>query len=273
MKKTKVNECEPCTYSQARVEGFFVTESSGTRQLSLLSGINTPAKSCESEPQTDGFPACECGKGTLDCSIHPSTPDKWIAYMQDSLALMFQQPELRQELAQRREVASTVKSYASLAWLDQNSSTWKTSQQSLITDSEPYSQTLPASGMLVNGQLYELPIVGRRMKGIDGGGYLATPTCTSNQLAPSMMKHKSCRALAEVIYPTPTAHDAKKGAYPSEYNRNTPGIAVMLGGKPSPTFQEWQMGWPINHTALKQSETDKCPSKPQSHGKSSEVRE
>jgi hypothetical protein len=88
-----------------------------------------------------------------------------------------------------------------------------------------------------------------------------------------MMKHKSCRALARLIYPTPTAHDRKKGAYPSEYSRNTPGIAVILGGKPSPMFQEWQMGWPINHSALKASGTGKSRYKPPPPGECSEVPE
>lgn len=227
------------------------TSSLDTRQLSLLSGMPMPAKSSENAQQMDGFPVCECGKGTLDCSIHPSTPDKWIAYMRDSLALILALPENKQGLALKQEVASTVKPSASLASFDPDSCSWKTSQTSLLTDSEPYSQTFPRSGMTRNGYVYELPIVGRLTKEIDGG-YLATPTCTSNQLAPSMMKHKSCRAMAAAILPTPTAHDAKKGAYPSEFKRNTPGIAVILGGKPAPTFQEWQMGWPINHTALKE---------------------
>lgn len=238
-------KCKPCTSLQEREVDSFVTSSSDTRQLSLLNGTDTLVKSSENEQQTDGFQACTCGKETFDCSIHPSTPEVWIASMQDFLALILALPENKQALALRREVASTVKSSASLAWLDRNTCSWKTSQQSLITDSEPYSQTLPISGMLVNGQLYELPIVGRRTNETDGGA----------------------------CFPTPTAHDAKKGAYPSEYNRNTPGIAVMLGGKPSPMFQEWQMGWPINHTALKQLETDNSHCKPQLPGKSSEGHE
>ena len=261
-------KCEPCTSLQVTEVDYLPTSSSDTCQLSLLSGMPTPAEYSEKEPLTDGFQACKCGKGTLGCSIHPNTPEAWTASMQASLALMFQQPELRQELALRHAAASTVKSSASLAWYDQNTCSWKTSQQSLITDSEQYSETLPRSGMLANGRLYELPTVGRRTNEIDGGGFFATPTTISNQLAPSMMKHAGCRRLASAIYPTPTSHDAKKGAYPSEYNRNTPGIAVMLGGKPSPMFQEWQMGWPINHTALKESATDKSRSKRQSRSKS-----
>jgi hypothetical protein len=224
--------CEPCTYLQDTAADSLPTSSSDIRQLSLLSGIDMPAKSLENAPQTDGFQTCECGKGTLDCLIHRSTPDKWIASMRDSLALILALPENRQALALKQEVAYTVKPSASLASFAPDSCSWKTLQTSLLMDSEPFSQTLPRSGMTRNGYVYELPIVGRLTKEIVGG-YL----------------------------PTPTAHDAKKGAYPSEYLRNTPGIAVILGGKPAPTFQEWQMGWPINHTALKESATDKSPSK------------
>lgn len=251
-----------CTFSQGTEEDSLPTSFLDTRQLSLLSGIDMPVKSLENAQQMDGFPACKCGKGTSECLIHPSTPEAWTAFMRDSLALILALPENKQALALKQEVASTVKHSASLASFDPATCSWKTLQTSLLTDWEPYSQTFPRSGMTRNGFVYELPIVGRLMKEIDGG-YLATPTCTSNQLAPSMMKHKSCRAMAAAMLPTPTAHDAKKGAYPSEYNRNTPGIAVVLGGKPSPTFQEWQMGWPINHTALKALGMGKSQSKPQ----------
>ncbi len=236
---------EQCTFSQDMAEDCLQTSSLGTSQLSLLNGTPTPAKSYENESKTDGGQDCKCGKETFDCSIHPSTPESWIAYMRVSLAQTLALPENKQGLALRQEAASTVKSSALVAWFDQGSSTWKTSQQSLITDSEPYSQTLPVSGMLANGRLYELPTVGRLTKGTDGG----------------------------VCFPTPTSHDSKKGAYPSEYNRNTPGIAVILGGKPSPMFQEWQMGWPINHSVLKESETGKSRYKPPQLGESSEARD
>lgn len=62
-----------------------MTSSSATNQLSLLSGMNMPAKSCENEQQMDGSPICECGKGMSDCLIHPSTPEKWIASMQECM--------------------------------------------------------------------------------------------------------------------------------------------------------------------------------------------
>ena len=253
---------EQCTFLQGSVEDSLQTSSSDTRQLSLLSGMPMLAKSSENAQQKDGSQDCKCGKATSDCLIHPSTRDRWIASMQDSLARTLALPENKQALAHKRAVASTVKSSASLAWFDPSSCSWRTSQQSFLTDSEQSWQTLPRSGMTRSGFAYALPIVGRLTTEIDGG-YLATPTTMSNQLMPSMMKHKGCRNLVEAMLPTPTAHDRKKGAYPSEYNRNTPGIAVILGGKPSPMFQEWQMGWPINHTALKQSAMGRSRSKQQ----------
>jgi hypothetical protein len=182
--------------------------------------------------------------------------------MRDSLALILALPENKQALEKIREAAYIEKPLGLLGSYDQNSSTWKTSQQSFLMDSEQLLEIWPRSGMTVNGFAYELQIAVHHMKEIDGG-YLATPTVTSNQLAPSMKKWKPCLNLQKRIYPTPTAHDAKKGNYPSEHSRNTPGIGVILGGKPAPTFQEWQMGWPINHTALKLLETDKSHCKQQ----------
>jgi hypothetical protein len=170
--------------------------------------------------------------------------------MQDSLAKILALPETKQALAQKRAVASTVKSSASLAWLDQNSCSWKMSQQSFLMDSEQSWQTLPRSGMTRNGYAYELPIVGRITTEIDGG-FLPTPTTMANQLAPSMMKHKGCRNLAREMQPTPTAHNSKEGGYPAEGNRNTPTLGWILGGRPNPQYTAWMMGWPLDYNALK----------------------
>lgn len=57
--------------------------------------------------------------------------------------------------------------------------------------------------------------------------------------------------------PTPTAHNAKEGAYPAEGKRNTPTLAWVLGGKINPQFTEWMMGWPIGWSDLQVLETDK----------------
>jgi hypothetical protein len=214
---------EQCTCLQDMGVDFLPTLSLDTSQLSLLSGIPMPAKSSENEQQTDGSLDCKCGKGTSDCLIHPNTPEKWTAFMQDSLAKILALPENKQALEQKLAAASTVKSSASLAWFDQSSCSWKMSQQSFLMDSEQSWQFWPRSGMTRNGYAYELPIVGRITTEIDGG-----------------------------FLPTPTAHNSKECASPSEGNRNTPTLGWVLGGRPNPQYTEWMMGWPMDYTDLKE---------------------
>ena len=68
-------------------------------------------------------------------------------------------------------------------------------------------------------------------------GYLATPTATANQSAPSMSKHPGCRNFVAVF------------------------------GKTSPLAFEWLMGWPLGWTDLKPLEMDKFLLWQNSHGK------
>ena len=57
------------------------------------------------------------------------------------------------------------------------------------------------------------------------------------------------------LWPTPTAHISKEAGYPAEGRRNTPTLSYQAGGRLNPQWVEWLMGYPINHTALKPSET------------------
>lgn len=65
------------------------------------------------------------------------------------------------------------------------------------------------------------------------------------------------QAVRDRMFPTPTAHNAKECASPSEYNRNTPSLATHAGGKLNPMWVEWLMGWPLGWTDLKPLEMDK----------------
>jgi len=110
-------------------------------------------------------------------------------------------------------------------------------------------------------------------------GLLHTPTATANQMAPSMnsgwwrtpaanqggtpkalLEGKTTRPSGHKIqirlqdqvkmWPTPTAHNAKETAAPSEHNRNTPTLAAQAGGSLNPAWVEWLMGFPEGHTDL-----------------------
>jgi hypothetical protein len=74
--------------------------------------------------------------------------------------------------------------------------------------------------------------------------------------------------VGRVMFPTPTCHNSKEGAYPSEYNRKTPTLATHAGGKLNPMWVEWLMGWPLAWTDLKPLVMDKSHCVPQQHGKS-----
>lgn len=69
--------------------------------------------------------------------------------------------------------------------------------------------------------------------------------------------------------PTPTCHNAKEGAYPAEFTRNTPTLAAQIGGKVNPDWNEWRMGWPIGWTDSKPLGMDRFLEWLHSHGKSS----
>ena len=105
-------------------------------------------------------------------------------------------------------------------------------------------------------------------------GLWRTPAATSGGTPKALLEGQTTRASGHKIqvrlqdqvkmYPTPTAHNSKEGAYPSEYNRNTPtltSVATQEDNKPpqsgslNPTWVEWLMGFPIGHTDLKPSET------------------
>jgi DNA (cytosine-5)-methyltransferase 1 len=73
-------------------------------------------------------------------------------------------------------------------------------------------------------------------------------------------------ATAVMKWPTPTAHNAKEGGFPAEYERNTPTLAAQAGGSLNPTWVEWLMGWPLGWTDLKPLATDKSHSALQQRG-------
>jgi hypothetical protein len=196
-----------------------------------------PAKSYENEHPKDGFPTCQCGKGMSDCSIHPNTREEWIASMQDSLARTLASLESSPGLEKALAAGFTEKSCVLLASLSPDTSSWKTCQLSLLTDSEPSLQTWPRWGMTAGGAAYEHPMSALRMDAIDGGLEQNWPT-------PSATDYKGSGK-------TGTLRDrldyaVERGATKSkDYEEN------LSGGKLNPMWVEWLMMWPIGWTDSK----------------------
>lgn len=126
---------------------------------------------------------------------------------------------------------------ASLARYDRDSCSWKTRQCSLLGGSVSFSETWPRSGMMRNGVCWE-------------------------RVTPERRTVES----ASGFLPTPTAHNAKEGAYPAEHIRNTPTLAAQVGGALNPPWVEWLMGWPIGWTDLQPLAMDKYRLWLRSHG-------
>ena len=268
--------CEPCTYLPGQEGDSLPTSSLDTNQLSLWSGSHTPAKSSENALPMDGSQTCECGKGTLDCSIHPNTPEKWIASMQDSLAKIFPQQDCKKELEKKRDQDFTGKYCVSLAWLDLNTSSWKTFQQSFLTDWELFSETWPRWGLMHDGVVYALQTVEQVTDEIDGG-YLPTPTVCGNHNIKGASKTSGDGLVTALLkrqqFPTPNAFHGKNvgrldelGGKGNKFRKHPDGKQLL-----NPLFVEELMGFPIEFTVLKDSETPKFRSKPQSRGNSLEA--
>ncbi len=96
---------------------------------------------------------------------------------------------------------------ASFASFDPASSSWRTSQLSLVADLETYSETWPRSGTMLGGIAYRLPPLAP-LTAATGSGLLPTPEA-SNTKASAM--RSGGRSPRNFLLPTPRATDGSKG--------------------------------------------------------------
>jgi hypothetical protein len=149
----------------------------------------------------------------------------------------------------------------SFAKCDRDGSLWRTSERSLLEDSEPYSQTWPTSGLMRNGTAYRLVPLVPRTAGKESG-LLPTPNRWDAQRGAESRQTKRNRRsggvnLREAIktWPTPTVQDASNNGGPSQYKRNSLPLNAAAGGALNPTWVEWLMGFPAGWTDLGDLET------------------
>ena len=256
-------------------------------------GAPIVAESSENAPQTDGSPICTCGKEMSGCSIHPTIRDEWIASMQASLVLILAALEIKPGSAKAREADFTEKCSELLTRFDPDTSSWKTSQQSLLTNgSEPFSETWPRAGMMHGGRVYRHLQPVPRTTVIGGGALQNVPTPNACKAANDVALKRSGDGRQKpnklgwwvAMWPTPSATDYKGSVTQSlvmERLEHPRGVRLPeelvrrgeTGGQLNPDWTEWLMGFPIGHTALKPLATPKSRCKPQSHGDSWEAHE
>jgi hypothetical protein len=171
----------------------------------------------------------------------------------------------------------------SFAKYDPDTHSLRTHQCSLLEDLTESCQTLPAWGLMRDGECWEQPTLELRIRGTESGSLQKmwlTPRASdvgSGEKNTTFIKRmgdrteRCAQSLAAQVnnpatWPTPTAHNAKETNAPNEALRNEPTLASRVGGKLNPTWVEWLMGWPLEWTDLKPLATDKFQQWQQQHG-------
>jgi len=272
-------------FSQALVAEYLAGTCSDGEQSSQLNVMPTPHKFWRNDKTMDCSNLSRFG---LMCAVLTANrgAELLTLYRADSLARISALREKAQELpASAADSGNSLR--GSLAKYDRDSHTLKTAQHSLLEDSTLCCVTLPRSGSMRNGAVYQREKLAHRMSVIGCGYSLPTPTASAMPCEGTvriMRKNwqegrftleeasaiagkdvrKAQGKVPEMKYPTPQASDNRNRG-----TKNTPAIArrieaekqvmlfMTLDGPMNPTFPEWLMGWPIGWTGLEPLETGK----------------
>jgi hypothetical protein len=183
-----------------------------------------------------------------------------------------------------RAPASGGSSPASFASFDPGTSSWRTSQRSVLGGWDVFSGTWPRAGMTRNGTAFRLLPLAPLTRGT-ASSWLPTPSASpygSNQSpSPRASVRLSLESMARRgVWPTPRATDGDRGgrgdllhvvrAWPTpaaadakgalRYSRGNPSLTLAArgdapGGQLNPTWVEWLMGFPPGWTDCGDSET------------------
>ena len=153
-------------------------------------------------------------------------------------------PKRDAEKASRRlqGLVSGFNSSEPYAWYDQNTSSWKTYQRSLLTEWTSFSETFSRQGTMQNGVVYQAALLELAIKGIAGGclDFLPTPRASepgrTNLGYGDNLKEGICKQIGiptkkYPMLPTPRASDVEGGVvkdvqYKNEtfYRENKEGV-------------------------------------------------
>lgn len=171
------------------------------------------------------------------------TYQKWACLQEDSLAKTSQLQIRREQELKGIEVHSGNITARRLGFYDQNTHSLRTYQQSLISDLTLSLQTLPKSGMMQNGIVYQLPQLVRYTREKECS-LLLTPTASEAMMG-SIFNNNM------VFKPT------KTGGWRKISNKGDNGnaglartIKIATGKFPKASFIEMMMGFPKKWTEL-----------------------
>lgn len=241
-----------------------------------LSVMPTPHKFWRNDKTMEPYQLSRFG---LMCAVltegHGAELLMW--YLADSHAKTLALPEKAQDLMEN-DPACGQSSPASLAKYDRATHSLKTAQLSLIEDLTGCCVTLPRSGSMRNGIVFQQVHSVPRMSEIEHGlseETFPTPTVCGNYNRKGLSK-TSGDGLATYVkkFPTPTA-TAYKG-WSKNHNRAATDDRLDYTvereahesgapGRLNPTWEEWLMAWPLGWTELKPLAMDKFREWQQQH--------
>lgn len=160
-------------------------------------------------------------------------------------------PETAQDLTARAR-DSGEKWPGSLAKYDPASHSLKTAQLSLLADSIQCSPTLPRSGLIFDGECWELPMLAPNIVETDCG-FLPTPRA-------SMSTHGIAWCRAQTGDHRHNLEDFLAWRYLET------GGSVISGLNVSPSYCEFLMMWPVGWSDLRPLATARCPYVEHAHG-------
>src|SRR5260221_83763 len=144
----------------------------------------------------------------------------------------------------------------SFANYDPLTSSWRTSQGSVLGDSMTFSETWPRAGMTRNGKAYQrVPLV--RLTSVIASGLWPTPRAysfaTSHRpgLTALDVRVRGLYREKSRYWPTPNASNGTRGpGKPSRWTRHHQiNLEDVVGsGNLNPQWVEWLMGYPIDWT-------------------------
>ena len=150
-------------------------------------------------------------------TLSPSTAnlgvEKWISSLEVSPASHGVSQGNKKELRTSDGYGTILKE--SFARFNQDSYSWRTSQASLMGDYLPYSSPWPKSGSMLNGALYERPMLAQIITEIEYSfsHTVPTPTLAESKNSPYQTSNgkRYPTTLGYVqMFPTPTAQEAQK---------------------------------------------------------------
>ena len=229
--------------SQEQVEEYLGDTSLVGEQSVQSSGSSTPQAYCAPDKMT-GFSRLSRFGMTFKPLEENLGEELLTLYLAAFHAPTFPQQEKEQE-SMEKPLECGEKWRGSFTKYDQDTSSWKTHQCSLLGDLEEFSETWPQWGLMRDGECWEQQTLAQTIKGTEFG-----------------------------LWATPTRCDYKGTTGTANFESRKRQFNDLTGGKvtgtiyPNPTTYEVMMGWPLGWTDLKPLAMDKCHFVPQQHGES-----